>query len=93
MLRGILEFEPLEASELAIATVIFHLDTLADRLLDSVLHFVPAEILIVIVVFLVGMGLLLYLTDKLPSRSNGGFGVEEPAEPTTRPPRTKSNKQ
>jgi hypothetical protein len=76
-----------------VAIVTTHLDTTADRLLDLVLYYIPAEILIVIVVFLLSVAVLLSLTRRLPSGSNDSSGLEEATDPTTRPPRPSSSKQ
>ena len=74
------------------AIVTAHLDTTADQVLDLVLYYIPAEILIVIVLFLFSVAVLLRLITRLPSGSNDSSGLEEASDPTTRPPGPSSPK-
>lgn len=56
--------------------LVSHLDTLADRLIDGVTHYIPAEMLLLCVVFLLSFALLFYAASRLSAPDDHHSGDE-----------------
>ena len=58
--------------------------------LDGILYYIPAEILIVVLLLLVSMCLLVYISGRLPSRATDRTVFDDLSDVTTRPANSKT---
>lgn len=67
----------------AIVVPAFAINT--DTILHGILYYIPAEIMIISVSFLVAISLLLFIAYRLPLQNNHDLFIDHQNDPTTRP--------